>query len=126
MEFAATACEGLGAPDAMIPWLAAGVGQPGWRHYMAFAANQPVAAGAMFVHAGRAWLGLGSTLPPWRGHGAQGALMARRITDATEMGCEWIATETREQTEQHPSPSFRNMMRCGFQLAYARPNFIRG
>ena len=65
-----------------------------------------------------------ATLPPERGRGAQGALMARRMRDAAEMGCKWVITETGEETPDLPNPSYRNMVRLGFKLAYFRQNYI--
>ena len=51
-------------------------------------------------------------------------LMARRIRDARELGCKMPVVETAEDTPQKGAPSFRNMLRLGFQVAYVRPNFI--
>lgn len=125
VRFAVTACGGLGAPETMAPWLAAGVGRPGWRHYLAYDGDRPVGTGALYLRDGVGWLGIGSTLPAARRRGAQSAIMARRIDDAVALGCTIIETETREETADHSNPSYRNMVRTGFRLAYARPNYIR-
>lgn len=50
--------------------------------------------------------------------------MSKRIKDAVELGCRWLVTETGEDLPEHPNPSFHNMLRTGFELAYQRPNFI--
>jgi hypothetical protein len=121
--FAEISCTAFGMPAIMQPWLAAGVGRPGWAHYLAFDGETPVAGGALFVKGDVGWLGIGSTLPAHRRRGAQGALMARRIRDAAESGCRWVVTETGEDTREHPNPSYRNMLRTGFVLAYQRPNY---
>ncbi len=63
------------------------VGRAGWRHYLAFDGDRAVAIGALFVDGEAGWLGGGATLPAYRGRGAQGALIARRIRDAAELGC---------------------------------------
>ena len=122
--FAEVSCTAFGMPAVMQPWLAEGVGQPGWAHYLAFDGETPVAGGALFVKGDVGWLGIASTLPAHRRRGAQGALMARRIRDAAELGCRWVVTETGEDTPEHPNPSYHNMLRTGFVLAYQRPNYI--
>jgi hypothetical protein len=43
---------------------------------------------------------------------------------ATKLGCSLIVVETAEQTKDKPAPSFCNMRRFGFEVAYARPNYI--
>ena len=83
-----------------------------------------MAGGALFVKGDVGWLGIASTLPAYRPRGAQGALMARRIRDGADLGCRWLVTETGEDTPHHPNPSYHNMLRTGFSLAYRRPNYI--
>ena len=122
--FAEISCTAFGMPAVMQPWLAAGVGRPGWTHYLAFDGETPAAGGALFVKGDVGWLGIASTLPAYRRRGAQGALIARRIRDAAESGCRWVVTETGEDTPEHPNPSYHNMLRTGFLLAYQRPNYI--
>ncbi len=122
--FARVACTAFGMPHFLQPWLMAGVGQPGWRHYLAFDGEQAVATGALFVRGEVGWLGVGGTLPSHRRRGGQQALMARRIEDALRLGCRWLITETGEDTPDNPNPSYRNMLRLGFILAYQRPNYV--
>lgn len=130
--FAQVACSAFGMPLALAPMLTASIGQPGWRHYLAYDGDpesdvgsaQAVATGALRVQDGVGWLGVGSTLPTHRRRGAQGALMARRIQDSAEMGCRWLVTETGEDTEEQPNPSYHNMMRTGFALAFLRANYV--
>ena len=122
--FAEISCTAFGMPAVMQPWLTAGVGRPGWAHYLAFDGETPVAGAALFVKGDVGWLGIASTLPAHRRRGAQGALMARRIRDAAELGCRWVVTETGEDTPEHPNPSYHNMLRTGFAMAYQRPNYI--
>ena len=46
--------------------------------------------------------------------------------DARAQGCRWAITETGEETEEEPvNHSYRNMLRAGFRLAYARRNWVR-
>jgi hypothetical protein len=51
--------------------------------------------------------------------------MVQRLRDGIEMGCEWFVTETDEDTVANPNPSYHNMLRTGFKLAYTRPNYMR-
>jgi hypothetical protein len=112
-------------PLPLAVGLARSVGQPSWRHYLAWDGPQPVATAALFLHGRVGWLGAAGTLRSHRRRGAQGALMARRIQDSAAAGCEWVITETGEDTAERPNPSFHNMRRTGFQIAYLRPNYMR-
>jgi len=115
---------GFGMPPAFKPWVAALARRPQWHFYLAWNGDEAVAAGALFVRGTIGWLGIGSTLPAARRRGAQGALMARRLIEGAAFGCKGFVTETGEDTTQRPNPSFRNMMRAGFTVAYQRPNFM--
>jgi len=86
-----------------------------------------VAGGALFIDKGLAWLGLGATLASHRGRGAQNAILARRITDALAAGVRGLVTETGLPApgEEAAHPSFRNIRRAGFEIAYARANYRR-
>ncbi|MFN8474551.1 MAG: hypothetical protein U0822_20330 [Anaerolineae bacterium] len=125
-EWAGVALEGFGMPPFLGGWLAASIGEPGWRHYLASDGETSAAAAALYVREAVGWLGIEATRPAFRRRGAQGALMARSIQDAIDMGCRWIVTETGEDTPEHRNPSFHNMLRTGCSLAYLRPNHIAG
>jgi GNAT superfamily N-acetyltransferase len=112
-------------PQALKPLVALAVGRRDWKHYMAYAGDNAVACGALFVRGECATLAFAATLPEHRGQGAQSALIARRFRDAAEAGCRWMLTETAEETPQRPAASFRNMRRHGFDVAYLRPNYLR-
>jgi len=131
-EFARVGCTAFEMPDMLRPWLEAAVGRPGWHHFLAWDAALPVACAALYVTTHRVgWLGVAATLPSHRRRGAQGALMAQRIHLGAALGCEWLVTETGEDTpqhrfeRQHPNPSYHNMLRTGFQLPYQRPNYFQ-
>lgn len=111
-------------PRIQKPWIAQTVGRPGWRHYLAYDKSKPVATGAIYINGQFGWIDFASTLPGYRGRGAQGALVERRIRDAAELGCKWLTVETAEETPIRSAPSFRNMRRYGFEVAYIRPNYI--
>jgi hypothetical protein len=111
-------------PPALRPLVKGNVGKPGWHHYLAFDGEKPVSAAAMFVNGEVGWLGFGSTLKKYRKRGGQGAMFARRIQDGLASGCKWFVTETGEDTPEDPNPSYHNMLRSGFKLAYLRRNYV--
>lgn len=123
-RFAAVACAGFGMPPALQPLMAASVGRTHWHHYMAWDDDVPAAVAALFIRDGAGWLGVAATLPAYRRRGAQGALMARRLQDGAALGCRWFATETGQDRPDKPNPSFHNMQRAGFVVAYQRPNYM--
>jgi hypothetical protein len=116
----ASAAFGLPAPAAR--WIAAIVGRPNFRTFMAFAGETPVAGGTVFIKEGVAWLGFGGTLASHRGHGGQSAILATRILAALDAGIRLISTETGIPHEGEAGPSFKNIQRAGFRIAYERPN----
>jgi hypothetical protein len=123
-DFAQITLSAFDMPHELRPLLMGNIGKTGWHHYLAFDSNQPVSAGAMYISGEVAWLGFGSTLASHRKRGGQGALFTRRIEDGLKLGCKWFVTETGEDTPESPNPSYHNMMRHGFKLAYLRPNFV--
>lgn len=122
--FARLSAEVFQFPAEVARWLTATVGRARWTHYLAFDRAKPVATAAMFVSGEVACFGMAATLESHRGQGAQLGLIARRIRDAAAQGCRIIAAETTENTPDTPSPSFRNLKRAGFQVAYPRINYI--
>ena len=60
--------------------------------------------------------------PEHRGRGAQGAILAGRIDRARELGLRRVATETGVPREDGPGPSYRNILRAGFEEIEVRPN----
>lgn len=123
-QLATIVARGFAMPDAVRPWLVATVGRPGWRHYLAYDDQVPVAAGSLFVMGDTGWLGFAATDPGHRGRGAQSALIARRIADARALGCQQLVVETAEDTPERRATSFHNLRRLGFELAYVRPNYL--
>ncbi|MBS1828715.1 MAG: hypothetical protein JST93_25655 [Acidobacteria bacterium] len=121
----AVACSGFGMPPELSAWVSALAGRPGWRHFLAWEQDTPVAGGSMFLYGKAAWLGLASTLPDKRRRGAQGAILHARIRAAIDAGAELIFTEAAEDLPNKPNPSFHNLLRAGFSLAYVRENYGR-
>jgi hypothetical protein len=83
-----------------------------------------MATAAVYCRGEYAWIDFASTLPGYRGRGGQAALLARRIADGAALGCKWLVVETAEATPEKPAPSYRNMRRYGFEVAYVRPNYL--
>jgi len=122
-DFGRVVCEGFGMPPPMQPWLGALPGRPGWRAYLAYADAEPVSAAVLYMRDGVAWYGAAATIPAGRRRGGQRAILARGIADAIAAGCTDIAAETGEAVPGEPNPSYDNMLRSGFTVAYSRANF---
>ncbi|WP_420963913.1 hypothetical protein [Brucella sp. IR073] len=122
--FAKTAAAGFGVPDSLAELFEALPGREGWRFYLSFDAGEAVGTGALFVRGDVAWIGFGSTIPSHRHRHLHGAMMAHRMHVAADLGCRWLITETDLPHDGEPAPSFHNMQRLGFELAYERANFV--
>jgi hypothetical protein len=123
-DFGRVVAEGFGLPASIVPWIAALAGRANWVCVMALDGALPVAAGVVYVDGDCAWLGLGATLASHRRHGAQNALLARRLHEAAARGARVAVTETGERLADKPSASYRNILRAGFEEAYLRQNFL--
>jgi hypothetical protein len=121
--FGAVVAAAFGLPDDFALWMGALVGRPGWTALLALDGARPVGAGALFVHGDAGWLGMGATLPSERGRGAQATLFAERLRRVTALGLREAITETGAAAEgEAPGPSYRNMLRVGFEERALRPN----
>jgi Acetyltransferase (GNAT) domain len=109
---------GAASPLAVTPQL------EGYSCFVAYADDEPAAAGALVVLGETAWLGFGSTRPAFRRRGGQRALFAARARRAVELGATTLVTETGELLPARPASSYRNVVRAGFRPAYVRPNFL--
>ena len=99
------------------------VERPGWHLLGAFDADEPVAAGVLFVRDGIGYLNFAATAPSHRRKGAQRALLAARIDAARELGCTQLFTETGEAVPGDPQHSYHNIERAGFAPAYRIDNY---
>ena len=122
--FEATVAEALGVPAVMAPVVRSTIGHRDWHFYLVRDGKRPIAGAAMFVHGRGAWLGLSATIPSERGRGAQTALLARRLRDATTFGCAWVSADTQPETAAQPNPSYRNMRRAGMDVLYSRSKYL--
>jgi GNAT superfamily N-acetyltransferase len=122
-DFGRIVAAGFELPEFTGRWLAALFARPRWTCFVAFADDEPAAAGTLFVCRGVGWLGFAATLPEFRRRGAQSALLAARIRAAAELGCSQVAGETGALEEGRRSNSYRNIVRAGFEPVYDRPNY---
>jgi hypothetical protein len=84
---------------------------PGTSLYVARLDGRPAAAAVLFVHEGVGYLANASTVPAFRGRGAQAALIRRRLADAAAAGCELVAALTTVAGQ-----SQRNLERGGLRV----------
>lgn len=126
-EFGATVQAGFGLPANAASWFSALPGRTGWRTYLAFDGFRPIAAAAMFVQAGWAWMGIDATLDMARNKGAQTALISRRLQDGCELGVIGFTAETANPPPIYDTDfrSFDNYCRAGFVRTYVRQNYNR-
>jgi GNAT superfamily N-acetyltransferase len=125
-HFGLAFARGFGLPDAAGAWMARLVGRPGWHCFVGYDGELPVSCGALFAAGETGWLGLGATAPEARGRGGQSGVLAARIARAAKLGLAQVVTETGAPRDDRPGPSYRNILRAGFEVAYERPNFVRG
>ena len=114
---------GYGMPPAMGAWMAQLVGQPGWRVFAAFDGDRIVGVGNLCQDGARAIMLGAATLPEARGRGAQTALLALRIAEATRAGAQLIQAHTGLPLGAEKNPSLDNMHRAGFEDRYRRLNW---
>jgi len=124
-EFARVVIETWSFPPELESWVAALVALPRWTCYLTLDGDEPAGAAALFADGGVGWLGFGSTRPAFRGRGSQSALFSARVADAAALGVTTLVTETGAPTDDGPGPSYRNILRAGFEQAYVRPNYVR-
>ena len=123
-DFSRIIAESFGWEGLAGEIISAGIGKYDWLYFLIYDGETPISAAAMHFYDDIASLAIGATLEEHRGKGAQKVLINYRTNKAIEAGCKFLATETAEDTPEHPSPSYRNMIKSGFELAYIRPNWI--
>jgi len=121
--FARIACDAFDIGEAAVPWLARIPGRAGWHVFMSFDGDKPAGTGTVFIKDGLASIDFGATAPAFRRRGSQGALLARRIEHALDLGCSRLFTCTGEAVEGDPQHSYSNILRCGFVEDYVRANY---
>jgi len=124
-DFGRTARDGFDMPEHFDQWLGALAGRPAWSAYVAYDRDIPIGVGAMFVHKDLAWLGLGATLPVYRGRGVQSAMLARRIRDAAALGVKRLSIGTFYAGDgQAANGSHRNVLRAGFSFSHVSREYV--
>jgi GNAT superfamily N-acetyltransferase len=113
-------------PQSFAPWFAALVGRPGWDAVAGFAGDRVVCGGFLYRERDFAWLGIGGTLPEFRGRGGHRAVLAHRVQIALDSGVRSIVTETGEPLGDESNPSLANITRCGFRRVCSRLNYEPG
>lgn len=109
---------GLGSP--LDRWFAALCTRTCWACFGAFDGDRLIGTGAAHVAGTLGWLGAAGTLEDARGRGAQSALLAARIRAASDADARMFATETIDRVDGVAGPSFRNVVRAGFEEAYVQ------
>jgi hypothetical protein len=121
--FGQVAALGFGLPPWVASLFAPLPALPDWRCYLALLDGEPRACAAMLLDGEVAELGIAATLESGRRHGCQLALLARRIEDAAGAGVRTLFVETGARVPGHPSTSYGNILRAGFEEAYLLPGF---
>jgi GNAT superfamily N-acetyltransferase len=116
--FGTVATDVFGVPRPMARWLGALCGRDGWICVGAFDGDELVGTGGAYVAGEHAWLGIAATLPRARGRGAQSGVLASRIHAAAAAGARTLAVETGDRVDGAAGPSFRNILRAGFEEAF--------
>jgi GNAT superfamily N-acetyltransferase len=86
---------------------------PNHHMYLAYLDGEPAGHAMLFVDEEIAYLENASTIPRFRNRGIHSALIARRIEDAIDMGCENVVGAA-----DFEAVSRTNQMRAGLQIAY--------
>jgi hypothetical protein len=121
--FGQVAALGFGLPPWTASLFAPLPALPDWRCYLARSGGEPQACAAMLVDGEVAEFGIAATLEGGRRRGCQLALLARRIEDAAAAGVRTLFAETGDRVPGHPSTSYGNLLRAGFEPAYLVPGF---
>jgi hypothetical protein len=108
----------FGVPEPMARWLAALCERASWLCFGAFDGAELVGTGAAYVAGEHAWFGIATTLPRARGRGAQTAILAGRVDAARAAGASVFSVETGDRVDGEAGPSFRNILRAGFEEAF--------
>jgi hypothetical protein len=119
-EYGAVVATVFGMPSPMDRWFAVLGTRPGWACFGAFQGDGLVGTGAAHIAGRLGWLGAAGTLPEARGRGAQLAILESRIRAAADAGARVLAVETVDRVHGQTGPSFRNVVRAGFEEAYVQ------
>ncbi|MFC0546093.1 GNAT family N-acetyltransferase [Kutzneria chonburiensis] len=122
-EWAGVIAGGFGLGPHLRPTLAASVGKPGARHFIAWDGAQAVGAACLYQQGELGYLTTTATVASHRGRGIQSALISRRVKEAAAAGCQRLVAETGQPAPGRPNPSFGNLTRAGLRPLHVRRNF---
>ena len=117
-------CSAFDFPEAMCAFMSGTIGKANWQYFIAYVDDAPAGVGALHIFEDVASLSIAGTIPLYRGRGVQKALIDHRIQAAYEAGCSFIKSETAEPGKDKPAISYNNMIACGLEPIYLRPNYI--
>jgi GNAT superfamily N-acetyltransferase len=103
--------EGIAWPDYLRS-----AGVPGFHHFVAFDDGLPIATAVLSVLDDLGYLGTAFTGEPFRGRGAQQALIAKRIETAAALGCRVLVSETLSFLKV----SLGNLQKAGFETIFEK------
>jgi hypothetical protein len=121
--FGSIAALGFGFPHWVASLFAPLPALADWRCYLALLDGEPQGCAAMLLDGDLAKLGVAATLEGGRRRGCQLALLGRRIEDAAAAGARTLFVETGARVPGHPSTSYANILRAGFEEAYQMPGY---
>jgi len=90
-----------------------------WTFYLANIEDEPVGIGVLYTHNSIGTLAAATTLPEFRNHGIQTALIKKRMQKALEKGCRLIVSQAK-----FGSVSQNNMERAGMHIGYTKAIWI--
>jgi GNAT superfamily N-acetyltransferase len=122
MHYAQATRMAFGMPPVFDVWLAAFAGLPDAHAFLGWQNGEPAAAGLWYRHGDTAWLGLGATVPAYRGRGWQPAVLQQRIHHAARCGCT-VATSETGRLPNVANPSYDNLV-SALELRYLRRSFL--
>ncbi|MCT2538239.1 GNAT family N-acetyltransferase [Aquibacillus koreensis] len=91
-----------------------------WAFYLACYQNVPAGIGVLYIKDKIATLAAAATIPTLRKKGIQSALIAYRMDQALQQGCELIVGQAK-----FGSVSQNNMERAGFKIAYTKAIWVQ-
>ncbi|MEI7556169.1 GNAT family N-acetyltransferase [Candidatus Chlorohelix sp.] len=124
-EFAQVVCEGFelrgGFRRAWEAISMASVGHPQQICFMAYIHDQPAGGATLFLSKDGKYAGLysASTLPDFRQHGVQSALLRAMLEEALRRGRKIITAQT-----PYGGSAERNLHRLGLETAYVRESYF--
>jgi hypothetical protein len=123
-QWADVVFSGFGMPPADLGRMAeSSTRSPSSLPFAAWLGDQMIGGASLFLHGETAHLFGASTLPRFRGLGAQSALIAARARTARESGARWLVGETGKPDAGGESASLSNMLRAGLKPVYERENW---